>query len=386
MFLPTFIYLLLARFMPELSWCPESMVHWASLTPEWATSTASLVFFGVMATIEFIANHNDSMRELLEGKYDTYIKALYSLLMVIFAGAQTPEPATTTIVAKQAGIGSGTALGLLGASVTWGICTFRQKILRAIRLTDDDNSLRLHTLAAYFEELLWVILLLVMILAPIVALALTILGFVMAAVYSRWLKQHEVKVSHACPHCQTLVPNSAEICHHCHQEQANVCEVGWLSPSSNVTFKGEDIASHRMQLLRKHHCPRCAKSLGSGSVCPSCGQNIWETGVTRDDFVRRCDLMALSVFVASLLLCSIPVIGYILSIVSFNLMAVRPLFAFFSGVKRMSMRFFKRFLRWLAIVLGGILSAVPFGGVIPMAIYVIYYLSIRRKFKKLSWV
>ena len=81
MFAPTFLFGLICRVVPTFSWCPEGITKMAESCPPFLSSNFGLAIFGVLGVLEVVANWENSIRELLsETNIETYVKPLFAAI------------------------------------------------------------------------------------------------------------------------------------------------------------------------------------------------------------------------------------------------------------------------------------------------------------------
>ncbi|MBR3222019.1 MAG: hypothetical protein IKF72_07255 [Kiritimatiellae bacterium] len=82
MFAPTFLFGAICRFLPAYSWCPSEISALAESCPPFLTGDFGLCVFGVLGVLEVVANWEDSVRELIsETNIETYAKPLFAVLV-----------------------------------------------------------------------------------------------------------------------------------------------------------------------------------------------------------------------------------------------------------------------------------------------------------------
>ena len=82
MFAPTFLFGAICRFLPAYSWCPSEISELAASCPPFLTGDFGLCVFGVLGVLEVVANWEDSVRELLsETNIEKYVKPLFAALV-----------------------------------------------------------------------------------------------------------------------------------------------------------------------------------------------------------------------------------------------------------------------------------------------------------------
>lgn len=207
MFAPTFLFGAICRYMPAYSWCPDGVTRFAESCPSFLTSDFGLVVFGVLGLLEFIANWDDSIKELIsETNIETYVKPVFATLMaysiltpeqaqVVTAALgevanEVPPDAVSSAVEAVGAVAQGAAEGvssesgmcfsavagsLFSCGGTYGLCKLRASFVAAVRELDPDNALHLNSLLTAFEEGSWLTILPLILVFPILALLLMML-------------------------------------------------------------------------------------------------------------------------------------------------------------------------------------------------------------------
>ena len=81
MFAPTFLFGAICRFLPAYSWCPSEISALAESCPPFLTGNFGLCVFGLLGVLEVVANWEDSVREFIsETNIETYVKPLFAIL------------------------------------------------------------------------------------------------------------------------------------------------------------------------------------------------------------------------------------------------------------------------------------------------------------------
>lgn len=79
MFAPTFLFGVICRYLPAYDWCPDGIVELAGSCPPFLTSDFGLAVFGVLGLLEVVANWDDTVRELIsESNIETYVKPVFA--------------------------------------------------------------------------------------------------------------------------------------------------------------------------------------------------------------------------------------------------------------------------------------------------------------------
>lgn len=385
MFMPSFLYLLLLRFHDVLgAHCPQMVIDLAAATPAWLLSDASLIVWGVLALLEYIAQHDDSVREFLTGDFDRIAKAVFTFLAAYAFIDAGDAAAVRELAPAVAGVPAAAAGALVCGGVTWGLCGIRQKFLEMLRTIDSDNSLGLHRLASRAEDLWCLLAVFFLVILPLAALVITGLNFLSLALFRIWLARREKIRSHACPQCaaagrETIVANAAEICPQCHSPQPRIYAAGWLGIATATPLAPGQTAAQRLTLLRARRCPLCALPT-TGDTCPHCGAAIWEQGYSRGAYAAKPEQAAVIIAVAAVLLTAVPVWGLLLSLVLFNIYVLRPLRLYQTWAARVKGKFLLRFLRNCALLVGLVFSCIPFAGLLTFLPYWLAYRRARRDF------
>lgn len=402
-FLPTFLLLVLARLAPSLEGCPQTLLDVAACVPEVMLSDGVLVLFGVLAVTELVANWNDTVRQILEDSdFDLYFKPFYAFVFAIVAGVSADAAAVPSQAAVSSAVSSAAvppapeeglpwlawvwsvvASGAAGFG-TWALCAFRSKVASSLRSIDPDNTLHLHTLAKFAEEMTWVSVLLVALLVPMLAAVLVVVLMVAGVVYRMIFAALERGCSHRCGSCGSPVHNSAVVCPDCRMAQPlPYRRVGPFALASSASVDPEnvsDVVRHHRRLLLAHRCPICALPLRDGFVCDRCGSRVWEQGVTRHDLVGRLDGRVIAATLAGVLLSAVPVLGFLIMAVTMNIMAIGVLRSYESCLGRIAGKMFFKVVKWTLVICAVVLSSVPFVGIVLVAPYLAYYLRLRGRF------
>lgn len=355
MFAPTFLFGAICRFLPEYGWCPESVARIAQSCPSFLMSDFGLCVFGVLGTLEVIANWDDSVRELIsESRIGTYVKPVFATLMTY--SVLTPEQAqvvaavvgetahavpaalesatnavmpvvsavatnsdavaVSNVVAGAVGAvaqgiseatrsDSGSTFSAVIASLfccggTFGLCKVREAVVAAVRELDPDNALHLNTLLTLFEEGSWLVILPILLVFPLLALLLMLFfaGF------------------------------------------------GWL-----LSRPLKAIAEKR----RAH----------------------WDA-VGKVRMLKTVRVRAVVIFGLGALLSAVPVLGYLITVIALNLFVFSVIAMYESRSRRIVLRFVMRFLKLTIFLVSLFFSGIPFMGIILLLPYVVSY-SIRAR-------
>ena len=407
-FLPTFIVLFVARLAQGAENCPQALLDVVAGVPEVMIGNGVLTLFGILAVVELVANWDETVRQILEdSNFDLYFKPFYAFVFAIVAGAPAEtvgqlgaaasavsgmsQPAVSVVTPPTpeeglpwlAWVWNVFSSGAAGFG-TWAFCTFRAKIAAALRSIDPDNTFHLHTLAKLAEETIWMSLLLVAIVVPVLAAILVVALMAIGAFFRKILAVLTQQCSHTCASCGAMVHNSAVVCPDCGKVQPMPYRrVGLFTLASSASVDPgnvADVTCHHRRFLSAHRCPLCASPLRDGFVCDKCGARIWEQGITRRDLVGRLDSCVIVATITGIVLCAVPVLGFLVSVAWMNLLAIRILRSYESRLGRFIVRLVFRIVKWTMIIFAVVFSAVPFAGIAFIVPYLVYYLWLRRRF------
>lgn len=435
-FMPTFIFCMACRFGPQCGWCPTTLAQMSSQVPPLLLTDGALALLGAMALLELFANWNETARAFFEeANWETYTKPFYAFVFALVVGApETGTPAlaatntaaataaatnavaataaATNVVAAAAAATNavvastvetatanipapaeaGSALAAwiwatvtagMGALGTGVLCAFRRKLAAVIRELDPDNSFKLQSLAGGVEEATWLAVLVLVVVVPL--LAVLLMGAVAACgwLLLRTLRRIERSRSHACAHCAGLVHDSALKCPHCRTDQADpyhaVGMFGLAAPTLVDRNDATAVRTHHRGLLLAHRCPVCASALEDRMVCTHCGTAIWDQGFSREEFVHTLDMRMCFGVAGGVLASALPIVGFILTVLCLNVGVLRVVRAYETRRGRMVSRFLFSLFKWSALIVGVVLSSIPFAGSLFLVPYVCSYLRSRSR-------
>ena len=389
-FMPVFFFALGKRLSLEWAGCPEPLRTLFERAPDWLSCDFTLVVLAALAIWELLANWNDSARELLdETKWDIYIKPIIAFLAsyVLLAphqsavfdfvansgtletlsplppsGAEmTQEIVVTTnavirtkvpVAVQHSGLVgfSSIILSFFAAGITYVLSFIRLKTAAFLRGIDPDNSLKLHTLAAFVEETTWVAL-------AICAIAFPLL---VAFIFAMSLLFEEVF-----RHCANRI-------------------VEWLLlPPRNLSDPAVALA-YRKRLIRFHRCPYCRTPLGKDHFCKESKKEPWEDSFSCDDFVHILDVRCAIIMGFAIVLSILPVAGYIFGSLALSLAVIAPLRQYTHRGNRFLASCLFRIFKIVTILFALALSIIPFSGVFLLIPKLFSYFAIRKSFLSLN--
>lgn len=323
-FLPAFLTALVMRLGPDMPLISRSQFLTdvaAAQGPTWFTNDITLIVLGVLALLEFIAQSNVDIRELMD-EFDAWIKSAVSAMTTLgvitaqevdLVSAVTGENlANLPVVAASAG-GVFAAAKLRGAA------------LQPIDEATPDDEFGLGRILNWIETF-WVLLaVILMVVLPIVLFILTaIILLSLALLRSAW-KKRETRTMLECTECGTKMHCSALQCPHCAHKNPHPCAVGFFGQS-----KPEQLAHPERQpylLYEKKRCPQCAtflKTRQPRQACEACGHETLSEAGFAEEYDNMISQRRLQVLVACFLLSFIPVLGVIPGIIYYHTVLVAP--------------------------------------------------------------
>lgn len=389
MFLPTFLYLLAVRFAPVLlgTWTPSAVQRMAETTPEWLMGNWGLLAVGILAVVEIIAVRQEEIREFLVEDFDRFAKPVIALVLAFgFINQETAKSVQDLVVTQQsAGFTLAAIGGIFCAGITSWFCLIRSNLMVLIHRLDPDNGLKLQSLANFSEETVSILALIFLVFLPLFALCLTLVLFGVFLLARKIALSREKDHQHLCPEClenkqETPVSNAAEICPVCHTVQPEICQLGFFGTTTPLPLDQHLLSQHRRDLLRVHKCPACAQNPEDPVRCAHCGKRIWEAGYSQIDYVRRMDFRAILLSPLFFVLSLVPILGFVVSILIFNFMIMRPLRLYQTGFGRFAGKIGFRLLKICTVFFAILFSGIPLIGLLSWIPFILFYWSTRADF------
>jgi len=366
MFIPTFMFLLYAR-CPALH--PENVTAILQKMPPWLLSMPALLAFAILALVEFLALQDPDLEEILTESLDKYVKAIFNAIIIFgFVDAYTAQQASEILNAAPATASLAAAsVAVISMPLTYSICHWRNKFLPIFRELDPDDSLNLQILRNLGETLLLPLLLVILIVSPLLVYLLAGVLITIFFLCHKILSQLNQKHIHTCLNCGfNEVKDAALCCPKCQLQQENPkCLSFWgLTTNSDIS----SCKQHQFQLLLSRRCPSCASLLPRGTnCCPVCGNAIWTTGITWEEYISRVDNRSTLAAAICLPVLFLPVIGLIFAVVVQKIVMLRPFQHFLSPWQNFMSRMLLKILT-LAILMLAIWPLMGWLFLVPMAL------------------
>lgn len=368
-FLPLFCLALVARFPGIVTWiptCPDPPVILpASLA--WLASPWCLVVLGVLSLAEGLADKDPDLRDVLaiiEGP----VKALAAVVAAL-ALTGTDEGALIGHVAGSSLAGDAGRLHA-GALVVTGLAGFLSFALARWRragfeqLHDVADDIGLSRPLSWLEDA-WVLMgLLLVLIAPLIALlgALALFGVVLVG--RRALEARAEARRAPCPACRRPALPTAQACAGCSLA---------LAPSAEPTSRAwpdrwpdagrEPSRSERgLELLGRGRCPACAERRPSAEILaglpcscgwPEAGEDI-PGDAWRRELLHHVERRATRMMLPVAILCLVPIAGAATAIVVARMRISAPLRRWLPVTARLRARWTTRLLTILLLLASGI--------------------------------
>ena len=325
-------------------------------------SDMALIISGMLALFELFAHHSPSIREVYEfgmsliqpgsafamtfaigdvsfvaslEKVAQYLpQEIYAVSVPLLIGTTLlptsgtilagPTLATTDMLVLVGHVAAVIWAGLI-AFATWFLGRIRAGIVEIIDEIDDDN-LGLRGILNWVETIWTVVGVGIIFLIPILSIGIFLLTVMCLFALRRYFEYREKASLVACTGCGTQVHQSRLFCSSCSQPNERPHVVGLFGqPTSTIAT---DQASHRLHLLARKRCPRCATRLKQRAIqqaCPSCQTVTFADVSSVNVYVRSLDQRLGQTMVTCFFLGLIPVIGLIPGIVYYRLSLIASL-------------------------------------------------------------
>jgi hypothetical protein len=323
-FLAAFVTVLLAKFGIDIPWLKDHQVVIAlSHAPAWFTSWPMVLALGALAVTEVLAVKHSEVRAFLH-EFDGYLKSIVAILVSL--AILDKETASTIHSIQRAGFGLHDFLALGVGVLTFGAAGLRRGVVGVLAEIDDHDDIGLQSLLNWVENSWTVLGLLFLVIAPMVALALSALTALGLWAFRKAAERREQAAKVPCAKCATPIFPHATACHACGTKLAVPRAVGVFGQPKAVATP--DAERHPFALIARKRCPLCATRLVERAVrqtCPTCKTVTFASQAAFDDYVRTLRRRLPKTLLICLALSAIPIVGVVPGVVYYRLTLVTGL-------------------------------------------------------------
>jgi len=316
-FLPAFLVSLLLRFGPGI----PAIASWRLFSasdgvPSWFTHDATLIALGILAVAEIAATKIPELERALHA-FEPYVKT--SMAVLTSAGVLETGDAAFVDQALAAGVGS-VAVALPAGAGTFAVSSARIGVLRALAAIDEDDVLRVRRLWSWMEDFGVLAGALLLLALPLLVMLLVLLGILVLFLARMALRRWDEARKVPCATCKTPLYRGALECPQC--RTATAVPMGVSLRARTVV----DRSSHRLDLLERRRCPRCA-SHHRGALAEPCSGCEIEPFFAADTerYLARIDERVVPVLLACFVFGLVPFFGGALGILLYRARLIAPL-------------------------------------------------------------
>ncbi|MBK7642313.1 MAG: hypothetical protein IPJ19_04580 [Planctomycetes bacterium] len=349
-FLAAFLTALLASYGTHIPWLGDKDVIVAlSQSPEWFRSFWCLLALAALATGEALSAKHAEVRAVME-ELDSWVKSAVALLVAL--ALIDKQDAETIKHIQHQGLGVHSAWSLVVAGATWCAATLRRGALAIVHEIDDHDDIGLQTALSWAENS-WVVLgVFFFVIAPLVALFLSLLAVAGMWFARRWARKQEEHSRIPCSKCATPVLPHAMRCQKCGQPLEHPRAVGVFGQPK--AKESTDLAQQRFLLIARKRCPVCATRLVKRAVqqaCPECRTVTFASLREFEEYRREIDSRLPKTLLVCLLFSAIPVVGVIPGVIYYRLNLVTGFRGYIPPVTGCFARIWVRFVHWGLILM-----------------------------------
>jgi Zn finger protein HypA/HybF involved in hydrogenase expression len=326
-FLAAFLTALLARYGTHIPWIGDKQVIVAlAHSPEWFRS------FGCLQ------------------EADAWLKSAVALL-VSLALIDKSDADTIHHIQRQ-GLGLESVWSVLVGGLVWCVAKLRQGALAIVHEIDDHDDIGLQTALSWAENS-WVVLgVFFFVIAPLLAVGLSLLAVAGLWVAQREARKHEERQRIPCTKCATPVYPHALRCPNCGQELARPRAVGVFGQPKDEP--AGDFVRHGFLLAARKRCPVCATRLVKRAVqqaCPACKTVTFASWRAFEEYRREIDGRLWKTLLVCLCFSAIPVVGVVPGVIYYRLNLVTGFRGYIPPLSGCFARIWVRFVHWGLILL-----------------------------------
>lgn len=381
-FLAAFLTALLARFGTSIPWLGgKEVVVALSQAPEWFRSPTCLGVLALLALGEVLAAKHAEVRAVME-EFDSWLKSGVALLVAL--AVIDKQDAQTIRSIQHQGLGLDSIWSACIGGLTWVTATLRRGAFAIVHEIDDHDDIGLQTALSWAENS-WVVLgIFFFVIAPAVALVLSLVAALGLWGAQRWARRQEERRKIACAGCATLVYPHALRCQSCGRELASPRAVGVFGQPKDAP--APDLGRQRFLLIARKRCPVCATRLVKRAVqqaCPACRTVTFAGWREFEDYRREIDGRLGRTLLVCLAFSAIPVVGVIPGVIYYRLNLVTGFRGYIPPVSGCFARLWVRFVHWGLILM----QPIPLVGALTLPLmcwstYAIYRRALNGRAKK----
>ena len=381
-FLAAFLTALLARWGTHIPWIGDKEVIVAlSHCPEWFRSGWCILALAALATGEVLAAKHAEVRALMQ-EFDAWLKSAVALLVAL--ALIDKQDAQTIQHIKHQGIGLHSAWSVCVGACVWFAAKLRQGALWIVHEIDDHDDIGLQTALSWAENS-WVVLgVFFFVIAPMLALFLSLLAAAGMWLARRWALEQEEKKKIPCTKCAAPVYPHALRCPACATPLASPRAVGVFGQPKDEA--APDLARQRFLLIARKRCPVCATRLVKRAVqqsCPACKTVTFASLREFEEYRHEIDGRLLQTLFVCLCFSAIPVVGVVPGVVYYRLNLVTGFRGYIPPVTGCFARIWVRFVHWGLILL----QPIPLLGALMLPLmcwstYVVYRHALQGSVRK----
>jgi len=295
LFVTAFTVSLMAR-LYENGWFDEArewmIFAWLQLDFDlqfqpWLTSDGTILLLAVAALVELYLEKHPDLSEALS-PLSPIVRPPGKLIL-----ETTAVKATVTVGAvavAQAGWADHIAIALIMAGATAVLAWLRNGIVQFLYELDEGDDTGLRKLISWAEDG-WVAFgVTALFIAPVLALVAAGLSALTLVSAQAWFRYRDEKQKQACPQCGTANYRSAVDCRQCGHAFTAPARIGLFGQPKHEA--AADLDRHRLMLLTKKRCARCATRLSSKTLrqdCPGCGAQMFPDEATVQRYAELTD-------------------------------------------------------------------------------------------------
>jgi hypothetical protein len=320
-FLPAFLFLLFINF-PD--WFPFISFD-ASMHQEGFLSSKWLVFLvGTLALIEIIADKTPEFQEFIIGVEKVIKPAMYVLVNLQILDISTVK-ILDSIQYSSFHLSFSSVIALSGGIGVLVLHSWRSQLLNYLVELDSDDSLGIRKLISYLEDSFAFFSFFILLISAFFGVVLLgIFSMVVFLMKSRFDKSFAIQTKN-CEVCGVQIHKAAVKCYSCHHSQVSVNTINVVG---RVLKKHViDYPKHKFHLLSLGKCPVCTTKLPRRLYhqnCSKCNNSV-DRELSREEYLSIISKRNYKILFLSFIIGFVPFLGFIVSIIIFNLYILSPL-------------------------------------------------------------